>query len=232
MRSVRCAKRAKRALIAVVSDDWMTAVTKVPKLHEAVLAEVLADVVRGTHAEGAMLPKEQALAEAHGVSRYVARQAIQALRDRGLITVTHGVGAFVSPRRRWNLFDPVLLEAMLDGPDASDARSEASEAAALVWPEVAALAAKRRTAAQLRQLEGASGPEEIRDQLVTCSRNRFLAQVVSTLDGHQMPAVTPARGEDYARVIAAVRDRDGEAARTAMVAAIRGGAGRSRKKKR
>src|SRR5919112_2826448 len=137
MRSGRCAKRRRTALILALSGDWMTAMTKVPKLHEAVMAEMLTDVVRGVHAEGAKLPKEKALAETHGVSRYVARQAIQALRDRGLISVTHGVGAFVAPRHRWNLFDPVLLEAMLHGQDAPAARSEASECAAVVWPEVA-----------------------------------------------------------------------------------------------
>ena len=230
MRSGRCAKLAGTRLIPTLSGDWMTAVTKVPKLHEAVLAEILADVVQGSHAEGAMLPKEQALAETHGVSRYVARQAIQALRDRGLISVTHGVGAFVSPRRRWNLFDPVLLEAMANGPDAPAARSEASEGATLVWPEVAALAAERRTAAELRQLEAATDPQEIRDQLLACARNRFLAQVVSTLDGDPMPAVTPAAGEAYAGVVAAVRDRDPDTARGAMGAALQGRAGRSRRK--
>jgi DNA-binding FadR family transcriptional regulator len=215
-------------LIAERSGDWMTAVTKVPKLHEAVLAEILADVVQGTHAEGAMLPKEQALADAHGVSRYVARQAIQALRDRGLISVTHGVGAFVAPRRRWNLFDPVLLEAMANGPDAPAARAEASECAALVWPEVAALAARRRTAAELRELEAATEPQEIRDQLLACARNRFLAQVVSTLDGGPMPALTPATADAYAGAIAAVRERDAEAARAAM-GALHGGAKRPRR---
>src|SRR4051794_39578680 len=125
----------------------------VPKLHEAVLAEVLEAIVRGEHEEGAKLPKETVLAETYGVSRYVARQAIQALRDRGLITVTHGVGAFVAPRRRWNLFDPVLLEAMLTGPDAKAARGEAAECAVSVWPHVAALAAKRRKAADLKRID-------------------------------------------------------------------------------
>src|SRR5919112_847904 len=155
MRSGRCAKRRRTALILALSGDWMTAMTKVPKLHEAVMAEMLTDVVRGVHAEGAKLPKEKALAETHGVSRYVARQAIQALRDRGLVTVTHGVGAFVAPRHHWNLFDPVLLEAMMAGPDAEAAGGEGAECAGLVWPQVAALAARRRTAAELERLESA-----------------------------------------------------------------------------
>ena len=131
-------------MIIRAPDDWMTAVALVPKLHEAVLADVLAAIVRGEYPEGAKLPKEQDLAGSFAVSRYVARQAIQALRDRGLVSVTHGVGAAVAPRHRWNLFDPVLLDAMLEGPDAKGARQEAGESVAIVWPEVAALAAERR----------------------------------------------------------------------------------------
>jgi DNA-binding FadR family transcriptional regulator len=196
----------------------MTVVKRVPKLHEAVVAEVLVEIVRGDHAEGAKLPKEKALAETYGVSRYVARQAIQAMRDRGLVTVTHGVGAFVSPRHRWNLFDPTLLEAMLEGPDAPAARSEAAECAAIVWPEVAALAARRRTAADLSRLESAGDAQALRSALVACARNRFLGQVVSTLDAGGTPV--PDALQPYEDVVAAVGARDAETARVAMVTAV------------
>src|SRR5262245_45741100 len=90
-------------------------------LHEQLLAELLAEIVSGEHAVGETLPKEVALAESFDVSRYVARQGIQALRDRGIVRVKHGVGAFVAPRDEWNLFDPVLIDAMVSGPDASQA---------------------------------------------------------------------------------------------------------------
>lgn len=209
----------------------MTVVKAVPKLHEAVLAELLAEIVRGDHEEGAKLPKEQALAGTYDVSRYVARQAIQALRDRGLIGVTHGVGAFVAPRHRWNLFDPVLLEAMLEGPDASAARTEAAECAALVWPELAALAAKRRTAAELQRLTAAEDAQELRNALAACARNRFLGQIVGTLDGDgPTGASTPHDPAVYADVVEAVRARDADGARNAMSALLRRPGG-SRKRK-
>ena len=210
----------------------MTAVRKVPKLHEAVLAEVLEEIVRGDHDEGAKLPKEQELAARYGVSRYVARQAIQALRDRGLIDVTHGVGAFVAPRHRWNLFDPVLLGAMLEGPDAKAARSEGGECAAVVWPEVAALAAKRRTAEELARLEAAEDAQDLRNALARGARNRFLGQIVSTLDGDGSPAatITPDDPAAYADVVAAVGARDAGAARDAMAALLRRPSGSRRRK--
>lgn len=209
----------------------MTVVRKVPKLHEAVLAELLAEIVRGDHEEGGKLPKEKALAETYDVSRYVARQAIQALRDRGLIGVTHGVGAFVAPRHRWNLFDPVLLEAMLEGPDASAARTEAAECAAVVWPELAALAAKRRTAAELKRLADARDAQELRNALAACARNRFLGQIAGTLDGDgPSGATTPTDPATYADVVEAVRARDADAARDAMAALLRRTGGSRRRK--
>jgi DNA-binding FadR family transcriptional regulator len=198
----------------------MTAVALVPKLHEAVLADVLAAIVRGEYAEGDRLPKEQALAESFSVSRYVARQAIQALRDRGLVSVTHGVGQVVAPRHRWNLFDPVLLEAMLEGPDAKAALQEAGEAVAIVWPEVAALAAQRRTAAELGRIQAAEDGQQLRNAIAAAAHNRFLGQVVSTLERatSQAGAQTAEGLEPYAGVVDAIAVRNPDEARSAMAA--------------
>jgi DNA-binding FadR family transcriptional regulator len=201
----------------------MTGVVLVPKLHEVVMAELLAAIVRGDYDEGAKLPNEKALADSFQVSRYVAREGIQALRDRGLITVTHGVGAVVAPRHRWNLFDPALLDAMLAGPDAEAAAAEARECAAVVWPEVAALAAKRRSAADLEALEAAEDGQALRDALAQAAGNRFLGQAVGTLDRAtgSAPALPPADPPAYRDVVDAVSERDADAARAAMAAMVR-----------
>jgi DNA-binding FadR family transcriptional regulator len=211
----------------------MTAVALVPKLHEAVLADVLAAIVRGEYAEEAKLPKEQALADSFAVSRYVARQAIQALRDRGLVSVTHGVGQVVAPRHRWNLFDPVLLNAMLEGPDAKAALQEAGEAVAMVWPEVAALAAQRRTAAELGRIQAAEDAQQLRDAIAAAAHNRFLGQVVSTLDRARSSAGADSDGgrEPYADVVDAIAARDADEARSAMAAAVRRGGRRQRRRR-
>jgi DNA-binding FadR family transcriptional regulator len=210
----------------------MTVVALVPKLHEAVLADVLAAIVRGEYAEGAKLPKEQALAGSFAVSRYVARQAIQALRDRGLVSVTHGVGQVVAPRHRWNLFDPVLLDAMLDGPDAKAALQEGGEAVAMVWPEVAALAAQRRTAAELGRIEAAEDAQQLRNAIATAAHNRFLGQVVSTLDRARSPAGAE-DGDDlerYGGVVDAIAAKSPDEARSAMAATVRRAGRRQRRR--
>jgi DNA-binding FadR family transcriptional regulator len=190
-------------------------VARPPKLHEVVVADVLAAILRGEYEEGAKLPNEKPLAESFDVSRYVAREGIQALRDRGIVHVKHGVGAVVSPRSRWNLLDPLLLDAMAGGPDADAAVGEARECAAVVWPQVAGLAARRRTAEDIERLDAAQTAEDVREALIVAARNRFLGQVATSMDrvagdGGKLAA--------YANVVAAVREGDAGAATEAMAA--------------
>src|SRR5919206_3153024 len=112
------------------------------KLHERVMAEVLGEILQGRYDDERRLPREVDIAKRHAVSRYVARESIQALRDRGVISVKHGVGTTIAPQEEWNVFDGVLLEALVSGPDGRAARGEAAECRTLVWPEAAALAAR------------------------------------------------------------------------------------------
>src|ERR671916_352222 len=98
------------------------------KLHEGMMGGIFAGIVGGEYPEGERLPREIDLAARHEVSRYVARECIQALRDRGVLTVRHGVGATVAPRDDWHMFDPVLLDAMLAGPEAELAAGDIEEA--------------------------------------------------------------------------------------------------------
>jgi DNA-binding FadR family transcriptional regulator len=187
------------------------------KLHEQMMGEVLAGIVDGEYPEGSRLPKETDLAERHDVSRYVARECIQALRDRGVLAVKHGVGATVQPRDDWHLFDPVLLEAMLSGPERDDVAAQVAECRRLVWPEVAAAAAKRRTKADLAALEAAAGDEDaFRAALLAAAGNRFLRHVLTALDATGAPAAKRARAGALDPLLAAIKARDADATRAAM----------------
>ena len=53
------------------------------------------DIANGQHAEGAILPSEQRLAETHGVSRVTVRRALEALARDGLIEKKTGAGSIV-----------------------------------------------------------------------------------------------------------------------------------------
>jgi DNA-binding FadR family transcriptional regulator len=194
------------------------------KLHEQIMAEVLGEIISGRYDDERSLPREVDIAERHGVSRYVARESIQALRDRGVLTVKHGVGTTIAPQAEWNIFDTVLLEALLRGPGGRAAAGEARECRVLLWPEAAALAAQRRTEDDLERLEESVGQGDVAfgAALARAAHNRFLRHILVALDAATLTEAAAARGGRRAtarrRVLDAVRKRDGETAREAMTA--------------
>src|SRR4051812_24788137 len=113
----------------------MTGVADRRKLHERVMSDVLASILQGEYTVGEGLPREVDLAAKHDVSRYVARESIQALRDRGVLTVKHGRGTTIAPQAEWNLFDASLLDALLSGPEGRAVTRDAQECRRIVWPE-------------------------------------------------------------------------------------------------
>jgi DNA-binding FadR family transcriptional regulator len=179
------------------------------------MAEVLGGILRGEYEVGGGLPREVDLAEQHDVSRYVARESIQALRDRGVLTVKHGRGTTIASPAEWNLFDGTLLSALLEGPEGRPTKAEAAETRAIVWPEAAALAARRRTKADLRELEAAldEGEAAFLERLAQAAGNRFVRHVLVSLD-----RAAPAGKRSPAPVLDAVREGDQDGARAAMAA--------------
>jgi GntR family transcriptional repressor for pyruvate dehydrogenase complex len=194
--------------------------TRRRKLYEVLMGEILAAIVDGEYPEGSRLPKEEDLAARHDVSRYVARECIQALGDRGVLTVKHGVGSTIRPRDDWQLFDPILIEAMLSGPERDDVGAEVAECRRIVWPEVAAVAAKRRSKADLAALEAAEDDEEaFRAALLNAAGNRFLRHVLTSLHATGEPAAAPAprrRAGTLESLCTAIAERDAETSRELM----------------
>jgi DNA-binding FadR family transcriptional regulator len=134
-----------------------------------------------------------------------------------VLTVKHGVGATIAPRAAWNLFDAVLLDAMLAGPEAGAALAEVQECRRILWPETAAAAARSRTEEQLDALEAAGEEAAFADALLAAAGNRFLAHVLLALE---RAAPAPARDQgDGGRgaVVEAVAAGDPAAAHAAML---------------
>lgn len=115
------------------------------------IAERLAEqIVGGRLAPGAKLPSEQEMMQAMGVSRTVVREAVAALRARGLVTTRQGAGAFVSndPQHQSYMIDP-------EGLGSLSSVIEVMELRMAVEAEAAAIAAERATAAQLKTIRQA-----------------------------------------------------------------------------
>lgn len=77
------------------------------------LAEaVLEQIRRGVLQPGNQLPAERQLAEAVGISRMTARQAVAHLVDQGALHVQHGVGTFVAEPKL--TYDPLHLRGFTE----------------------------------------------------------------------------------------------------------------------
>ena len=101
----------------------------------------------GSLQPGARLPTEQMLVSALGVSRTVVREAVAALKADGLVITRQGVGAFVAPhaQRRPFRIDADELASLPKLLNVMELRTG-------VETEAAALAAERRTNADLRTI--------------------------------------------------------------------------------
>lgn len=110
-------------------------------------AELLLDRIRaGEWALGQKLPGETTLAPQLGVGRSTVREAIRQLAGRGVLASRQGAGVFVTAldaREDWSL---VVVRADI---------LAVIEARVAIETEAAALAAERRTAAELRAIRRA-----------------------------------------------------------------------------
>src|SRR4051794_40347620 len=66
------------------------------RLPELVANQIEEAIIAAEHPVGSQLPSEQQLANQFGVSRNVVREAFKFLKERGLISIVNGSGAYVS----------------------------------------------------------------------------------------------------------------------------------------
>lgn len=119
-------------------------------LSDRLASVLLGQIERGELAPEQRLPTELGLAERHGVSRTVVREAVSRLRSMGLLVSRQGSGVFVAPRAaaRPLAFDPAVLASL-------DSVVQIVEVRRALEGEVAALAAARATTLGLRRIEQA-----------------------------------------------------------------------------
>lgn len=120
--------------------------------HMALAREIGVAIVTGQHKPGDTLPAEIELAERHGVSRSVIREALRMLSAKGLVESRPKAGTKVRQRNQWNLLDPELLGWMFEGKPTSSFVRSLFQLRLIVEPAAAELAARGRTAAQLARL--------------------------------------------------------------------------------
>jgi GntR family galactonate operon transcriptional repressor len=182
------------------------------------------------------------------VSRTVIREAVKVLAAKGLVESRPKIGTRVLPRSHWSLIDPDVLHWSLESDDDESLYQELYEVRLIIEPQVAALAAERRSDEEARWLDelittmGASLPDvpafvsadlDLHATILSSAHNELLAQLTGTIRvalsaGQRVTARVqggPGRAlEEHRAVVEAIKAKDPEAAADTMERLIRSAA--------
>lgn len=122
------------------------------RIHGAIAQRIGMAIVSGYYAPGDVLDGEVAASEQLSVSRAAYREAVRILAAKGLVDARPKIGTRVNSRSKWNWLDPDILEWIFQSEPERAVLDGLFELRDLVEPGAAALAARRRTAAQLKAL--------------------------------------------------------------------------------
>jgi GntR family transcriptional repressor for pyruvate dehydrogenase complex len=211
------------------------------RLYEQVVTQIEKQILSGKLCCGDRLPTERELAQQFRVSRTVIREAVKALREKGLVQSHPGRGTFITDGTRHAARQSLGL--ML-GVGASGDASALMQVREILEPEIAALAARCATPAQIETIRHtvAAMDRALRDvdafvendlqfhlALAHATQNPLIPMLIDSIVDllREQRKRTFRRGgaahgqSHHKRILAAVERRDPEAARAAMRAHLR-----------
>jgi len=121
------------------------------RLHEEIVNIIQKQIMDGEISPGDKLPTERELAETFAVNRATVREALRKLENLDLVEIRHGDGLYVKNYLESGNFD--LIKAALTMDEGGSVISSILEARGFVVPQIAYMAAGRRTAAELSELQ-------------------------------------------------------------------------------
>ena len=110
------------------------------RLYEQIVQQIEESIVKGDLKAGDQLPAERDLAQRFGVSRTAVREAVKALREKGLVEAYSGRGTFITDGTTQAVRQSLDLMVKIGQPEGS---THLAEVRAILEPEIAALAAAR-----------------------------------------------------------------------------------------
>lgn len=122
------------------------------RLHGSVAQQLAVQILRGDLPQGHLFPGEIEFSEQLGISRSALREAFRILSAKGLVTSRPKAGTRVSTRREWSLLDPDLLAWQFEAEPTLQFLRDLFELRMMVEPPAAALAAVRRSDAQVAEM--------------------------------------------------------------------------------
>jgi GntR family transcriptional repressor for pyruvate dehydrogenase complex len=212
------------------------------RLYEQIVEQIEASIQKGALKPGDQLPPERELATQFGVSRTAVREAVKALREKGLVEAYPGRGTFVTNDTSNGIrltLDRMIKTGQLEGT------LQLVEVREILEPEIAALAAKRADDETLKEMNEAvaimDGASRDPDAYIEADLDFHLAlaeaaanpiilslidSIVGVLREQRMNIFKvhggPERGQfHHKRILEAIEHHDAEAAREAMRAHLR-----------
>lgn len=209
------------------------------RLHQSLARDIGTRIVTGEYTPGESLPGEIAASQTHGVSRAAYREAVRILAAKGLVESRQKAGTLVTSRSRWNMLDPDLLSWLLSSRPSTSFQSSLFELRAVVEPAAAALAAERRSDADLKKMERALGDmrrfpldspageqadEHFHETIFAATGNELLSRLASIIAASVKYVAEYKREQhierdpfpDHKALFEAIRDRKVEKAYNAM----------------
>ena len=210
---------------------------KASRLYEQIVQQIEESILKGKLRLGDQLPPERDLAQRFGVSRTAVREAVKALREKGLVEAYTGRGTFVTNGKSQAIRQSLDLIVKISQQDGS---LHLAELRRILEPEIAALAAPRieeqllttmrdAVAAMDRSLQEREAYIEadldFHLALAEAADNPLILALIDSIVGllrEQRSRIFdveggPGRGQfHHKRILAAIEHRDSDAAREAM----------------
>jgi GntR family transcriptional repressor for pyruvate dehydrogenase complex len=115
-------------------------VVRASRLYEQIVQQIEESILRGGLKPGDQLPAEREMAQRFGVSRTAVREAVKALREKGLVEAYSGKGTFVTNGTTQGIRHSLDLMTRIGR---QEGLTHLVELRQILEPEIAALAAKR-----------------------------------------------------------------------------------------
>lgn len=122
------------------------------RLYEQIVQQIEESIVKGDLKPGDQLPAERDLAQRFGVSRTAVREAVKALREKGLVEAYSGRGTFITDGTTHAVRQSLDLMVKIGQPEGSN---HLAEVRTMLEPEIAALAAQRIQESELATMREA-----------------------------------------------------------------------------
>jgi GntR family transcriptional regulator, transcriptional repressor for pyruvate dehydrogenase complex len=223
--------------LAPVGETPVYKVVRTSRLYEQIVQQIEDSVLNGTLKPGDQLPAERELAQRLGVSRTAVREAVKALREKGLVEAYSGRGTFVTDgtsQAARQSFDLMVKIGQQEGAP------HLAELRLILEPGIAALAAVRAKEDDLVALREAvavmdraqDDPEayieadlDFHLALAETVANPLILSLIDSIVGllrEQRIKIFnveggPQRGQiHHKRILEAMERRDAEMARTSM----------------